>query len=335
MKKTVLLLSVIALLVGCSRGRNNYRRAAGSVWTTTYNIIYNSPADLTDSILACMRAVEKSLSPFDSSSLISRVNRSSEPVALDTMVARIFLASQKINRLSAGRFDPTVAPLVNLWGFGYRSGAEGDAPSDYAIDSALQLVGIDRCRIENNVIVKPHPATEFNFSAITKGFACDAIGEMFRANGVDDYMIEIGGEIALGGKNPDGQPWNIQIDAPKEAPGHDAMTVVPLTGCGIATSGNYRNFRETSAGRSWHTIDPATGRPAITETLSATVVAPTCMEADALATACMAMSPDSAIAMIRAYPSARALLILPPLTPSAPLRLLQTDNFPNQTADSH
>lgn len=328
MKKTLLLLSVIALLTSCAGGRSNYRRASGSVWATTYNIIYNSSVDLTDSILSRMKMVEKSLSPFDSTSLITHVNRSADPVGVDSMVEKIFLASQRINRLSDGMFDPTVAPLVNLWGFGYRNGTEEGAPSDSAIASALLLVGIDRCRIENNTIVKVHPATEFNFSAITKGFACDVIGEMFRSNGVEDYMIEIGGEIALGGVNPDGQSWNIQIDAPEDGASHNALTVVQLTDCGIATSGNYRNYRETSSGRSWHTIDPRTGHPAQTETLSATVIAPTCMEADALATACMAMPSDSALAMIRAYPAARALLILPPLTPSGPLHLLQSEDFP-------
>ncbi len=139
------------------------------------------------------------------------------------------------------------------------------------------------------------------------------IAEMFKRNGCNDYMIEIGGEIVVGGKNPHNSSWRIMIDAPIEndtAIVHERMAVIELTNrCGIATSGNYRNYRLTDNGRVWHTIDPTTGYPINSSTLSATVVAPTAMEADALATACMALSVDSAMRMIEEYPYASALLV--------------------------
>lgn len=308
---TSLLPAVVAgaaiALVGCRKSAET-RQCSGMVWSTTYNITYTSAANLDDSIIAVMRQVEHSLSPFDKGSLISAINRG-ESTATDTLLRRIFFASQRINRLSGGAFDPTLAPLINLWGFGYDNASE--PPTQAMIDSALTHVGIARCRIEADTIVKCSPATEFNFSAITKGYGCDLIGEILRRNGSRDYMVEIGGEIALAGHNPQGEPWHIQIDQPVEgaAPGSDALTVIKLTDCGIATSGNYRNFKQGASGKTWHTIDPATGRPAVSTTLSATVIAPDCMTADALATACMAMPADKALAMIGAIEGVEAMLV--------------------------
>ena len=317
-------------LVGC-RHSKTARRCNGSVWATTYSITYVADRNLDDSVLAVMKRVEMSLSPFADSSLISRINRS-EPVAVDSLVRRVFLASQHINHCSSGAFDPTLSPLINLWGFGYRK--SGTPPSDGQIDSALSLVGISRCILRHDTIIKPESAMEFNFSAITKGYGCDLVGEMLRRNGVTDYMVEIGGEIALSGLNPSGEPWHIQIDDPTVADAvsgtHKKLTVVAITDCGIATSGNYRNYREQGGHRTWHTIDPVTGRPAETPTLSAPVIAPDCMTADALATACMAMQPDAALAMIKKIPDVSALLVLAPDTISADttLRVIRTSGFP-------
>lgn len=303
---------LLTMILSACAGSAPYRHCGGAVWATTYSITYQSDRCLDDSILAVMKQVEMSLSPFESVSVISRINRSETDQA-DSLVRRIFLASQEVNRLSHGMFDPTVSPLINLWGFGYKTSTDS-APDQARIDSALTLVGIGRCRLDGNTIVKPSARSEFNFSAITKGYGCDLIGEMLRRNGCDNYMVEIGGEIALSGANPSGDKWNIQIDAPiEEADGvnHNRMAVVELTDCGVATSGNYRNFHATADGtKAWHTISPITGRPAETNTLSATIVAPTCMMADALATACMAMPEADARAMIESLDGVSALLVV-------------------------
>lgn len=308
----LMVIIFIGILYACtgSSNRNNYRKCEGSVWTTTYHITYNCAWNLDDSIFAVINRVDQSLSPFNSKSLISDINNGRDN-RTDSLLRRIFLASQQFNRLSHGVFDPTVAPLVNLWGFGYR---ESDSiPSQAEIDSALTHVGIHQCSLtDDGRIVKPSPLTEFNFSAIAKGYACDLIGEMFRRNGCADYMVEIGGEMAVLGNNAHGDKWHIMIDSPIENDttiNHSSIAVIELTDAGIATSGNYRNFRRTSAGKIWHTINPATGYPAQTSTLSATVIAPDAMSADALATACMSMSADSAITMIEAIPSTSAMLV--------------------------
>lgn len=307
--KHLIYIIVLSTAASCTQ-TPAYRTMEGGVWNTTFHITYRSATPLDDSVRAVMRQVEMSLSPFNDSSLISLINtnRSMKP---DSLVSRILLASQDVNRHSGGAFDPTVAPLINLWGFGYRN--SGIEPTQEAIDSALMLVGITDCTLSpSGDIIKKSPNTEFNFSAITKGYGCDLVGEMLRRNGCEDYMVEIGGEIALSGVNPRGKEWRIMVDAPIDndtSVVHSRMAVIePGTG-GVATSGNYRNFRRTAEGRVWHTISPATGRPAHTDLLSATVIAPNAMLADAYATACMAMTCDSAVIMLAGVPDVEALLV--------------------------
>lgn len=314
-------MAVMSGLMSCN-GRRSYRSAEGVMWNTVYHVNYEADRDLHDSIVAEMKRVERSLSPFDRESLISSINRGDSVVA-DTLLRRIFETSQQVNRLSGGAFDPTVAPLVNLWGYGYRT--TGIEPTSGAIDSLLRLVGIEDCSLdEAGYIRKKHPSTEFNFSAITKGYGCDMVGEMLRRNGCENYMVEIGGEIAAAGVSSRGRAWRIMVDAPIDcdtAVVHERMAVVEVSDCGVATSGNYRNYRETAEGRTWHTISPRTGRPAVTDLLSATVIAPSCMLADAYATACMARSADSALIMIAGVPGVEALLVTRDM-------VMMSENFP-------
>lgn len=311
-RKTAILASValMALLFSGCQARK-VRQCDGAVWNTTYHIVYDSDKDMSDSIRKVMRDVELSLSPFNDASLITAINRN-ESKAVDPMITEVFEASLKVNAMSAGAFDPTVAPLINLWGFGYKSGDAAEVGQS-SIDSVMMTVGIADCRISGGTMVKKHPATEFNFSAITKGYGCDRVADMLAASGSSDIMVEIGGEIALRGKNPKGHPWRIQIDAPvvsNDSVVHDRLSVIEVTDCGVATSGNYRNYHTAPDGRMYgHTISPVTGRPAEADILSATVIAPSCMLADALATACMAMNRADALAMIERADGVECLLV--------------------------
>lgn len=309
MHKSAVCILFLMFLASCG-GSRIYREADGGVWNTTYHIVYDADRDLRDSVMAVMRQVERSLSPFSKGSIVSRVN-AGEDVVTDTLFRHVFHVSRTVNGHSGGMFDPTVAPLVNLWGFGYRE--TGVEPSAEAVGSLLRLVGIGGCTLDGEgKVVKKHPGTEFNFSAITKGFGCDLVGEMLHRNGVDNYMVEIGGEIASAGRSPRGTDWRVMVDAPVDSDAgvvHERLAVIEVTDCGIATSGNYRNYRETAQGRVWHTVSLQTGRPAVTDLLSATVMAPTCMEADAYATACMAMSAADAMVMIESLPGIEALLV--------------------------
>ena len=291
------LILTIAATTSCIQ-KAGYRQCDGAVWNTTFHIKYNSLVDLSDSIHLIMRQVELSLSPFCDSSTISRINRN-ESMATDNMLRQVFTVSQEVSAKSEGAFDPTVAPLVNIWGFGYRN--SNTEPTRQLIDSTLPLVGIRDCYLDGNTIIKKHPRTEFNFSAISKGFGCDLIGEMLKRNNCYDFMIEIGGEIVTAGMNQSGEKWKIMIDAPinnDSTVTHSRLAIINTGNCGIATSGNYRNYKSTDRGKIGHTISPITGYPVETLTLSVTVIAPTAMKADALATACMALPLDKAISLI-------------------------------------
>ena len=251
-----------------------------------------------------MKRVEKSLSPFDKGSVISLINRN-ESDHCDSLVSVVTEASRHVWAISGGKFDPTVAPAVNLWGFGYED-TDGE-PSSEAIDSVRAIVGMDRCYVADGRMIKKSASTQFNFSAITKGLGCDEVAAMMKRNGVDDYMVEIGGEICVGGHNPAREKWHIMIDTPSDstiAPGRRGLTTIGLTDCG-----NYRNYRDTSNGRIGHTIDPMTCRPVKSATLSATVIARDAMTADALATACMAMTAKAAMEMIEHEEGAEAMIV--------------------------
>lgn len=301
MRKLLTLLAAAILTASCSR-TPQWHADEGTAWGTVYHIAYRAPSPLHDSIRAAMRAVELSVSPFDSASRISAIN-AGRTDTLDAMLQSLVAESQRVCRLSGGMFDPTVMPVVDLWGFG-PSGATSE-PSQEQLDSALATVGILACYVTpSGRFLRKHPATQLDFSAIAKGMGVDAVAAMLRRNGATDYMVEIGGEVATAGTNTRGARWRIQIDAPVDDPSgthHERLRVVRLdSGMCVATSGNYRNYRLLADGsRAGHIISPVTGRPVATTVLSATVIAPSCMTADALATAAMAMQPDSALAMAR------------------------------------
>ena len=252
------------LMTGCS-GRADWRLAEGAVWN-----------------------------PTNQKALISRINRN-ETDSTDMLLRRVFAISSEICRESGGRFDPTVSPLVNLWKFGYTGKVDPDSvwePGQARIDSALQYVGLQDCSITpEGRMRKKSSGTTFNFSAVTKGYACDLMLDMLRRNGAQDAMVEIGGEVAVGGKSPRGDSWRLQIDTPvfsADSIVHQALEIIEGADCGVATSGNYRNYHQSSGGRVGHTIDPRSGRPVKSPFLSVTVIASGCGEADAYATALMA-----------------------------------------------
>lgn len=318
----------VVLLCACGR-TTDFQTVEGAAWHTTYRIVYQGPKHLGDSVVAVFGRVEESLSPFSPTSRITAINNNADSVA-DDLIAAVLAESQRVNRASCGAFDPTVSPLVNLWGFGFE-GKNDVAPTQAQIDSVLQFVGIDRVTLSPDGFVrKVSPSMQFNFSAITKGYGCDIVGDVLRRNGVENYMVEIGGEIVAAGVNASGVPWRIQIDAPVEnTPAeHHRLRVMSLDNCAVATSGNYRNYRDVEGkGRVGHTISPFTGYPVGGTTLSATVVAPRGLTADAFATAAMAMPADSAIAMIEREPDTEAMLVIADSTSAQGWRLLYTSGF--------
>lgn len=302
------IAALAALLWSCTVNNGEYRSISGNAWGTVYHITYNGPEALSDSILDEIARVNMSLSAFEHGSTLYRINAGLTDRA-DSMFAAVFAEARGVWQASGGLFDPTVGPLVKLWGFGNLG--ETPEPGPEQIEAARAKVGFDRCRLEGLRLIKDD-GMEIDFAAVAKGYGVDLIAALLRRNGCTDYMVEVGGEVAASGVNPKGIPWRIRIDVP----GIDEReSVISLDNRCVATSGNYRNYRERPDGSHYgHTINPLTGYPAATSVISATVVAPRCATADALATALMAMGgsmdADSAAQAIRtAYPDAELYIV--------------------------
>ncbi len=299
---SVVIIALVIALGGCGRASKTpveeYRQVEGMIWNTVYHVTYKGPEQLEDSILNVLEKVGASLNVFDDNSLVSRVNRQ-DSTSVDTDFIKVYTASVRINKLTGGAFDPTLSPLITAWGFG-----KGHRPTaDTArIDSIMKFVGIGKTRLGMDAIIKEDSRIQFNFSAIAKGYGCDCVGEMLSRNGVADWLVEIGGEIAARGKSPSDCDWQVSVDKPetqKDTVMHNSQCVIAFTGMGMATSGNYRNFHTDSQGRNFgHTISATTGRPVATDVISATVLARTSMEADALATSFMSMGSSKSIPLI-------------------------------------
>jgi len=243
-----------------------------------------------------------SLNPFNPNSIISKVNRN-EDVEVDDLFITVFSKAKEVSQSTGGAFDATVAPLINLWGFGYKN---AESVTGEKIDSIRQFVGYEKIRLEGKRVVKDDPRLELNFSAIAKGYACDVIGRMLEREGVTNYMVEIGGEVAVRGVNPNGGCWSIGVNKPEDDStgiSNEIEKIVRLCeGGGLATSGNYRNYYIREGKKYAHTIDPVSGYPSENTMLSATVTAPDCMTADAYATAFMALGVERATALASRLP---------------------------------
>ncbi len=308
---TVVAAAIIGVMILFFRKpHHEFQKFGGVVWTTQYSISYQGSPAMRDSITKIFNDINNSASMFNPNSTISKLNANTPDVTLDRIVTDLYNCSRQIHRESDGYFDPTVAPLVNAWGFGT---TEGGIPNSNVIDSIMQFVGFNKINIEpNGHFSKVDSRTIVDFSSIAKGYACDEIGRLFRRNGISNYMIEIGGEICVGGMNQYGKNWHISIDMPIEQSDtviHSSALILSLTDKGIATSGNYRNFRKVEGKKVSHIISPKTGYSEQSDVLSATIIANTAAEADAYATACIAMGFDKCSKMIDANSNIEAMLI--------------------------
>lgn len=293
MRNNILIILTVflsVLSVGC--GKVEYKQINGVIWNTTYHITYKSDKDFSDSVINALRVVERSVSAFDPKSIVSQVNRN-EAVELDSIFRKIYLKSVELNKLSFGYFDPTVSPLINAMGFGYE-----ETENVEKLDSLFDFIGISKSRIEGNRLVKDDSRLTFNFSAIAKGFGSDEVAEMFRRNGVNDFIVEIGGEVVAHGKSPRGGAWNVAIESPSADLKREAKLIVELEDKSMATSGDYRNFKVEEGKKYSHIVNPITGRLTPTDIVSATIVAEHCIDADAFATSCVAMGSELAKIMV-------------------------------------
>ena len=286
-----------------------YQHNKGFIFGTVYNITYQSDKNLEKEIIRELDKVDVSLSPFNEKSIISKINRNEEAV-VDNYFYDVFNLAMQISEDTNGAFDITVAPIVNAWGFGFKSGS---SPTSQYIDSLKQFIGYKKVRINKDKhVVKQDERIMLDCSAIAKGYGSDVVARLFNAKGIKNYMIEIGGEIVASGLSEKRLPWKIGITKPSEdslGTSNELQTILNITDCAMATSGNYRNFYYKNGKRYAHTIDPRTGYPIQHNILSATVIAKSCAQADAYATSFMVLGLEEAKKILERHPQLLAYLI--------------------------
>ena len=301
---------VIGTVIIVSRQQSTpYQHDRGMVFGTVYHITYQSSKSLQKDIEAELAKVDASLSPFNERSIITAVNENRDTV-VNKMFSDVFALAMKISDSTNGAFDITVAPLVNAWGFGFKGGA---IPSRHQVDSLKALVGYHKVSLTNGRVSKTDPRIMLDCSSIAKGYGCDVVAKFLSAKGIDNYMVEIGGEIVTRGISEKRLPWKIGVTKPTDDSlnvNQEIQTIINVTDKAMATSGNYRNFYYKNGRKYAHTIDPSTGYPVQHNILSSTVIADDCATADAYATAFMVMGLDKAKTILSRHPELMAYFIL-------------------------
>ena len=296
---------------GCGR-RPAYVSVDGVMLGTTLHVVADvkgvSSQELYAAVMELDREAKASMSIYDPMSLLSRLNRN-ETDTVDRHIAFNLHLADSIGALSDGRYDVTVKPLVEAWGFAGKERTEH--PN---IDSILEFVGREKVRVAGGRLVKDDPRVQLDFNSVAKGYTVDLLAALVEKYGAENYIVDIGGEVRCRGVNRQGQAWRIGVETPFDgnmSNGEYLQKRVRLHDGGLATSGNYRRFYLDKEGNKVaHTIDPRTGRSAVSRLLSVTVVAPTCAEADALGTMFLAMGADDALAAAAAMPGVKVYFIL-------------------------
>ncbi|MBW2960936.1 FAD:protein FMN transferase [Mesonia aestuariivivens] len=328
--KNILIVLSILFLTACQQ-KNNKKFFQGDALGTTYHITFFSDNELNwdkglDSIF---EHVNKSLSTYLPNSDISKINKGDTTVQVDEMFKDVFLLSKDIFKSTDGYFDPTVGNLVNAYGFGAENLNHITAKK---LDSLFSLVGFQNYKLTpDNRIEKQLANSYLEFNSIAKGYTVDRLAVYLENNGVNNYLVELGGELRVNGKNTDrNQAWRVGLDNPyQDELNREIIAVLEMKNQGLATSGNYRKFRVDSlTGEKFvHTINPKTGKAEKSNVLSASVLAKTCGEADAYATAFMAMGIDKAKEVLENEKAIDAYLIF---TENDSTKVFVTNNFQKQ-----
>lgn len=284
------------IVCGCSAPRG-YITSDGVMLGTTYHVCADverlTSAELYAEMMRIDAEAKSSLSIFNPASLLSRVNRG-ETDSLDAHLVRNLALARTIGERCDVRYDVTVKPLTDAWGF-----AAKNATKNPNVDSLLQFVGYDKWSLDGNRVMRRDARVQFDLNSIAKGYTVDMVADMLESHGAENYIVEVGGEIRCRGVNARGNVWRVGIDTPEEgnlSPGHQLITTVELRQKALATSGNYRRFYLDDAGHKVvHTINPTTGYSTTSRLLSATVVADNCAMADAMATMFMAVGDECAV----------------------------------------
>ncbi|RMH60733.1 MAG: FAD:protein FMN transferase [Calditrichaeota bacterium] len=325
-------LFLLWMVLACSESVRPVFR--GQTMGTAYSVILSDTTlsqtdaqNLKSQIDKCLLDVNASMSTYIPESEIARFNRwhKTEPFQVSANFLTVLKQARQIYDETGGAYDVTVAPLVNLWGFG-STGRRNNPPAEKDIRERLKTIGMDKLRINDTFITKQHPALQLDFSSIAKGFGVDRVAGLLREKGYRNFLVEIGGEVVTSGLR-EGRPWRVGIDKPDTTlgMGHELQMVLQLSNRAVATSGDYRNFFVTHDTLYSHTIDPVSGHPIINHMASATVIAPTCTRADAMATALMVLGVEKGLPWVENQKGIEAMLII--RRPGQPFEIHTTSGF--------
>lgn len=311
---SALVLVVLLFINSCSE-ETAFRHLKGSTMGTFYTVTYR--ADIATSELKTLldenlSEIETQLSNWDKESWISRFNNShgTDLVSIPRHAYQVVKYTLELSSQTKQALDPTLGKLINLWGFGPVKGEL--PPTDKAIQKAMKATGSKKImlRSEPTRIAKSHPELQLNVSSVAKGYAVDLLAQELEKKGITDYLINIGGEMRVSGQPESKSVWKIAIQKPApESRDGQAHVTIELNKAGLATSGDYRRFLEIDGKSYPHILDPETGWPVQTNLASTTIIAPTAMQADGLATACLVLGPQKAQKLINEMPNVEGLFI--------------------------
>lgn len=308
-KYSIFLLLIVTLSCN-SLTKKNEIKIDGLAQGTYYSITYYDKAGINyqPAIDSFFKAFDLSASLYLKESIISRLNNNDPTAVADEAFTVVFNKSMEISEKTEGAFDITVMPLINAWGFGFTDPMKLDSAK---VDSILPLVNFKNISLENGRLIKKNPASMVDFNAIAQGYSADLIGKMLESKGIEDYLIDVGGEVLAKGSKPGNKMWRVGIEKPTETAddAREVTEVVKLKDKALATSGNYRRFFMKDGIKYAHTIDPKTGFPVNHTVLSVSVLANDCMTADAYATAFMVMGLEKTKKFLEINPDMDAYII--------------------------
>lgn len=308
MKKFFIPLILLSSLTGCIEKKVSFN---GQAQGTYYFISYfdKQGRNFQTEIDSILYAYNKSVSTYDTASIISRFNKKNSIPLHDEIFLDNLRKSLRVSEKTHGAFDPTVAPLVNAWGFGFKHNKNPDSAH---IDSLSEFVGYDLISIKNNRAVKKDSRVELNFNAIAQGYSVNLIAEFLESKNIDSYLVDIGGEVKTSGKKRGGKKWTVGIEKPAESKHaeREVQVILEIEDKCVATSGNYRKFYVKNGVKYSHTINPKTGKPVNHNLLSASVIADDCALADAYATAFMVMGRKDAMKFVNSRPGKKLEIFL-------------------------
>ncbi|VEB66866.1 Thiamine biosynthesis lipoprotein ApbE precursor [Providencia rustigianii] len=300
----VLLFAATLFLAAC--GGPEQQNLQGQTMGTYYSVKYvtdssePTPEVIQTEIDKRLEEVNDQMSTYRPGSELSRFNQSTEvnvPFPVSAATAKVVSKAIEINKLTDGSLDVTVGPLVNLWGFG-PEGRVTKAPTDEDLAKRRAWIGIDKLAVQDNNLIKTIPELYVDLSSIAKGYGVDVVAEYLESLNINNYMVDIGGEVRTKGKNGKDAPWRIAIEKPAtDGVSQTAQEIIEPGDLSIATSGDYRNYFEQDGVHFSHTIDPKTGKPISHKLVSITVLANDCMTADGLSTGLNVLGPEAGLAL--------------------------------------